>query len=193
MDYNKIIENVLTPEEESLVREIIDGAEESNKMHMDLYNQQIVNFRWPDSINQKIIDMVQEITGLDDLELYEYQYAKYQKIPGKVLPNLTPHYDDAFDGQRFTFDFQIGGNTTWPIVLEGKEFELKNNQALLFSGTHQIHWRTQKEFQDDEYIEMIFCHTKLKGDLQPESKEFFAIMDAKQEMYREMYRSGGKE
>jgi hypothetical protein len=102
-----------------------------------------------------------------------------------LRPNLTPHFDE-FEQSRFTFDYQLGGNTTWDLVVEEKEFTLLNNSALTFSGTHQIHWRKPKTFKDDEYIDMIFFHLKKKNSKELSAEHFYS-MKTKVEFYSKIY------
>ncbi len=161
---NVIIENLLT---ESEISDLYISIKKPYKNYvMDLYVQQISDFRMPKSIEDKIISHVERITGLSGFEM-EYQFSRYELLDdnGKAAkPNLTPHFD-GFEQPRITFDYQLNSNTSWPIYVEGKEFVLKNNEALTFSGTHQVHWRPPKDFAKAEFVEMIFCHLYLKdGD-----------------------------
>ncbi len=39
-----------------------------------------------------------------------------------------------------------------------KSFTLEDNQALIFAGTQQIHWRENIQISEDAEIDMIFCH-----------------------------------
>lgn len=160
---NTILENVLTKEEIDQLYAVIERPFQQRLMK--LFVQSISDFDLPNNIAQKIINYCELISGEPGLEISEYQFARYKKTidpdSGEMLlPKLTPHWDASFEEPRFTFDYQIGGNTMWPIVVENKEFTLKNNSAVTFSGTHQIHWRKPKVFNDNEYIDMIFFHLR---------------------------------
>lgn len=180
---NVVIENLLTDSEISDLYSSIKKP--YNNYVMDLHVQQISDFRMPKSIEDKIISHVENITGLSGFEL-EYQFSRYEllDIDGKVeVPNLRPHFD-AFIEPRFTFDYQLGSNIDWPIYVEGKEFVLKNNQALTFSGTHQIHWRPERSFVVGEFLEMIFCHLYLKENINQLGPDHTKLMDDKSEVWR---------
>jgi hypothetical protein len=187
---NIIIENVLTEEELSMLYSKINSP--NSKYVMKLFAQTVSDFELPNSIAKKIIDYSEKISGESGLEIAEYQFAKYKKVlddeSGEpLLPKLIPHWDAAFEEPRFTFDYQIGGNTTWPIIVEEKEFILKNNSALTFSGTHQIHWRIPKAFDDDQYLDMVFFHLrKIGAQKSPDSLE--TIMLEKLDVYSESYK-----
>ena len=168
MRYNEnniVIDNVLTQEEIDQIYENIESP--YREYVMEKYGQKVSDFWMPASSLEKIIQYCEEISGIAGLKLEAYQYSRYEKFvmeDGTVsYPNLTPHFD-TFEEPRFTFDYQMSGNTSWPIVVEGKEFTLENNQAVTFAGTHQIHWRPKKIFEEGEYIDMIFCHLSLLGN-----------------------------
>jgi hypothetical protein len=180
---NIILDNVLEQEE---ISEIYKSLEKSYKKYiMDLHVQQISDFRMPVNTEKKIISYVESITGLSGFEM-EYQFSRYELLDfnGKTeIPNLRPHFD-RFSEPRFTFDYQVNSNISWPLYVEGKEFVLKNNQALTFSGTHQIHWRPNREFVPGEFIEMVFCHLYLKDTEESLGPDHFNMMDEKAEEWR---------
>jgi hypothetical protein len=187
---NAIVESVLTDQE---IDQIYNMIEQSSKKYvMKTFNQQISDFVLPDSVAYKVIKKCEELSGESDLEIAEYQFSIYEKTKEKDgtdrNPLLFPHYDGTFKEPRFTFDYQIGGNTTWPLVVEDKVFELQNNQALTFSGTHQIHWRVKKDFKAGERIDMIFFHLRKKNAV-PKDESVNKTMDIKEQQFRKTYDS----
>jgi hypothetical protein len=70
-------------------------------------------------------------------------------------------------------------------MIEGKAFTLNNNEALIFSGTDQIHWREDVKFDDEDIIDMIFCHFTLVDD--PRGKidsEWIKSMQEKEDYWK---------
>jgi hypothetical protein len=186
---NVIVDNVLTEDEISMLYSVIDSP--SSKYVMKLFAQTVSDFNLPNNIAKKIIDYSEKISGEPGLEIAEYQFARYRNVTDeesgqRLLPNLTPHWDSAFEQPRFTFDYQIGGNTTWPLVVEDKSFTLTNNSALTFSGTHQIHWREKKVFSDTDYIDMIFFHLR-KKNAHPYETDLAEKMEEKAKYYFQKY------
>lgn len=186
---NVIVENVLLQEEIDQLYSIIENP--LQKFIMKLFAQTVSDFELPLSIRNKIVAYCEEISGESDLEIAEYQFAKYKNVTDeesneRLLPNLTPHWDAAFAEPRFTFDYQIGGNTSWTLVVEDKDFTLNNNSALTFSGTHQIHWRERKIFSDSDYIDMIFFHLRKKNS-QPYDTDLAKEMEEKAKYYFQKY------
>jgi hypothetical protein len=64
-----------------------------------------------------------------------------------------------------TFDIQLRTSEPWALVVEEDVYNLQDNQALVFSGTQQIHWREDKQIADDAEIDMIFCHLEYVKDM----------------------------
>jgi hypothetical protein len=186
---NVIIENVLTEDELSRLYSVIDNP--NSKYVMKLFAQTVSDFNLPLDIANKIINYCEDISSESDLEIAEYQFARYRNVTDtesgqRLLPNLTPHWDSSFPEPRFTFDYQIGGNTSWTLVVENKEFTLTNNSALTFSGTHQIHWREKKVFSDSDYIDMVFFHLRKKNS-QSYNIELPEEMQEKEKYYSQKY------
>jgi hypothetical protein len=186
---NVIVENVLTEDEISVLYSVIDNP--SSKYVMKLFAQTVSDFELPNSVAKKIIDYSEKISGESGLEIAEYQFARYRNVvdpeSGEILlPNLTPHWDAAFAEPRFTFDYQLGGNASWTLVVENKDFTLNNNSALTFSGTHQIHWRKKKIFSDSDYIDMVFFHLR-KKKAQPYDTELPKEMEERAKYYFQKY------
>ena len=179
---NVIIQKVLSNSELADLRSSVNKS--YNTYIKDVHVQQISDFEMPKEIADKIVSHVENITGLSGFEM-NYQFSRYEllDVDGKVeVPNLRPHFD-AFSEPRFTFDYQLDSNVDWPIYVEGKEFILKNNEALTFSGTHQVHWRPKKDFVLGEFIEMIFCHLYLKNNKTELGPDHMKLMEDRSEQW----------
>lgn len=112
-------------------------------------------------LDQDIINKINKIpsdNGYSDLILIHYGYSIYSKLYG--LPKLPPHIDQQ--ACEFTIDFQLESNIDWSVIVENNEFYLKDNSALIFSGENQLHWRPKINFNDKNYLKMIFFHFSKK-------------------------------
>ena len=158
---NTIYKNVFTKEDIDSLYKTIDLNQTDRTTVISIYAQKAWFVELPDVIKNKVKILAEKIYD-QELELEEISFARYSKEYGN-LPNLTPHYDNSFLEQRVTVDVQLKSNIDWALVVEDNYFTLKDNEALTFSGTHQIHWREHKEFNDDSFIEMLFCHFSLKN------------------------------
>lgn len=157
---NKIYKNILSEQDIKDIYIEVEKAQESQTMVLQQYRQKAYFIELPKHVIEKITNFVQNIYP-EKLKLTEISFATYKKINGED-PMLSPHFDSTFEEPRFTFDLQLKSNILWPIVIEGRSYTLNNNEALVFSGTNQIHWRSNKKFKDDDFADMIFCHFSLE-------------------------------
>ena len=164
---NVIVDNIFSKKDLNLLYQDIDIELQNNpiiqnmgRVYVPLYfkkNTDINNEPCPLKITQELVDIVIKKANKYsnfNLELESISYAKYSLDYG--IPELKPHTDSNFKKERLTFDIQLNSNIDWPIVIENNQYILKNNQALVFSGTNQIHWRTKKIFKNLDYVDMIF-------------------------------------
>lgn len=105
----------------------------------------------PDDIKGFINNIVRE-TYSKSLSLGAISYAEYNNKYGN--PNLPPHFDG--DDTDIIFNFQLESNTSWDLGLDLELYSIENNSALLFNPNKSIHWRPIKQFDDGEYVKMIF-------------------------------------
>jgi hypothetical protein len=156
IDYeNIIIDNVFSQEEiDELYRYIANQPDELKMVHSRIgYLGYMCGV--PDRIFKKMEKVAADNLGMD-LELTEISFSTYVGNSNNT-PVLSPHIDD-FDGARITVDVQVKSNTDWSLFVEGREYLLQDNQALVFAGTHQVHWRDPRVLRDGENMDMLFCH-----------------------------------
>jgi hypothetical protein len=183
---NFVIDNIFTDEEISIIYDHVNNTPEEKRYLQDCFGH-TAYFSWlPESIIKKIEKVVAENFDMP-LVLRELSFARYDTADGKK-PALYPHFDETFQEQRVTVDIQVKSTMPWAIVVEDSPYVLKDNQALVFGGTHQIHWREKVEFSDADYVDMIFCHfSEPIGVAIPNSPEHLKEMSEKQQKYRDAY------
>jgi hypothetical protein len=151
-------------------------------------NNDSVDFKIKSNLSDKILEYAQQCSDVL-LQLESISFTRYSSEYG--FPELPPHVDTSFKQPRLTFDIQLDGNIEWPIIIEGNKYVLKNNEALVFSGTHQVHWREKKIFNKGEYIDMLLCqfseNTEKDNSI---SLEFTKQIDIKQKTLKLKYEKG---
>jgi hypothetical protein len=162
---NKIIENVFTQSE---IIEIMSNAINTrNVTFKDRLSQRNHIVILGKEIESKVIKMAEELSGTTGLYVDGSSYAVYQNVRSPDAPvrrpRLESHYDTNMGGPRVTIDVQMASNISWPLLIDDKEYDLKDNQALLFAGTNQLHGRIDKVFNDDQYVHMLFLHFAKRG------------------------------
>jgi len=134
------------------------------------------------SIKQKIQDLASKAYG-QELTLAELSVVKYSPEYGYEV-KLFPHYDTR-PFEMFVFDIQLNTNEEWGIIVEGKKFNLLDNQALLFSGTQQMHWRENKRLSDNAKISMIFCWLTHKNPRSMPEYESMVMLERQKVLQKE--------
>lgn len=157
---NQIYKNIFTEEEIKDIYSVINIKQTESTSIVPIYSQKAWHVHIPENVKNTITNFAKKVYK-QNVKLEEISFARYSNDYG-VLPNLTPHFDNTFLQQRVTVDVQLKANIDWPIVVEGKSFTLKDNEAVTFSGTHQIHWREHRKFFDIDFVEMLFCHFSLE-------------------------------
>jgi len=186
---NIIIENFFTEEQINRIYEIVQNAPRTSfQQYLSYVSSHII---LPSDIIDSVTKVAEEIVG-EGLVLKEYNFSRYQKTISDCRklwfnPLLFPHIDNAFEGKRFTVDVQLRSNVSWEIIVDNwksqESFILKDNQALTFSGTHQVHWRPKKEFKDGEFLEALFLHFVPKVNNYRTEQEDKEILDRRDYQY----------
>jgi hypothetical protein len=160
MNYNQpnlIVDKIFTDTEVEEIYRHIDSTPEDRQQLMELFSHKAYHNWLPEGIVKTITASAQSTTD-KKIVLGELSFARYAKFDERLPVQLPPHWDEAFREPRLTFDIQLKSNRDWPIVVEGREYTLKDNQALTFSGTNQVHWRTKTDFAEGDFVDMVFAH-----------------------------------
>jgi hypothetical protein len=157
METNKLYKNVFTPDQVQYLNNLIKSNED--KM---MYND--VPERGRDALVIKDSDIDQSIKDIvlgyfdDGFQTDGASYSNYNRK--YINPNLPPHKDPNPGYTAMTFDYQLSSNVTWPFCIEGNCHEMEDNDAVIFEPSGQHHWRPEQEFQNDEYVNIIFFYLK---------------------------------
>ena len=113
-------------------------------------------------ILKKIETVIQKHTPInisisnDIGETYGIHMPRYSLKSGSK-PQLRPHYDVGLEYASFTLSIQLDKTKDWPVCVGDECFTLQKNQGVLFSGSHQIHWRPDMEFGEEDFYDIIVC------------------------------------
>ena len=120
---------------------------------------------------------------------FEYvSIVKYSKEFSN--PILRPHFDIP-SKVSFILDYQLDGNTRWPIVVNLEEYVLQNNEALAFDNNLTLHWRKPQIFKENEYLYMMFFsfvdESKVVCDLEGQNELMSKFMPVYLEQHEEVF------
>ena len=159
-----LVEHVFTDEDFASIYEIIDPLFpenfDRNNLPDGLINANDVGYfayvgRLPDRAYQRISHMIESITG-SKISKIDVHFARYSNLTGSK-PRLVPHYDQKLNYPSYTLSIQLKTTLPWDLYAEREKFLLEDNQALIFSGSHQVHWRPHLEFSDKDYFDILVC------------------------------------
>jgi len=160
---NKILDNILTQDQIDRIYKAVEVCPKDKIKKDNPWGQTVFYIKEFDSrfdgaedIFNTIEDRVEQAYG-KRIPILGIQFARYDTT-SHIMPNLDFHIDSVFKKPMLTFDIQVKSTIDWPIIVNEKEYSLKDNQALTFSGTHQVHSRKKVEFSSNDVCDMIFCH-----------------------------------
>jgi hypothetical protein len=133
---------------------------------------------------ERIMEISSQNTGLD-LNYPDFHFAKYAKSSG-YRPQLYPHYDVHLKVPHLTLSIQIEGSFPWAMYVDGKEYLLKDNQGLLFSGTHQVHWRKNIDFGEYDYNDVLLSQFSLKNSDEMDN-DHYSHMEEKRKKFLNLW------
>jgi hypothetical protein len=111
-----------------------------------IFSPQIVN-----EYAEKLVPLAREFFKSDTLL---HSYSLFAEYSNKNI-NLPKHKDD--NACTYTIDVVIYQDKPWGIWIEGKEYLLNENEAVLFWGTEQEHWRETVDHNDGT-VAVVFFH-----------------------------------
>jgi len=151
-----VADNVLSLEQIEEIYKSVKNTPEDKTRIQPWAGHKVWDISFSKEIEQAITKAAQNLLGDKVVLNYDYSFARYSPKFGYEC-KLFPHYDTR-DSQRITFDLQLKASEDWAVVVENEKFYLKDNQALIFAGTQQVHWRENKKISPDAEIDMVFCH-----------------------------------
>ena len=171
---NNITKNVFSEEEIQQIKSCIDNELKTREHinHEDLYEGMVLendkvfikknlgrldipNLFLPESILLKMFDFATKNNLLDKSYINEISDIRYCRYSGKYgNPKLEPHLDYGESG--LILDYQLESNTSWPITIESVDYILEDNDLIILYPLNQYHWRPNKSWSNDEFLDVIF-------------------------------------
>jgi hypothetical protein len=93
----------------------------------------------------------------------EIHFARYSLKTG-YPPILRPHYDEMLKYPSITLSIQLEKTFDWDLYANNTGEMLSENEGLVFSGSHQIHWRPRVGFKDDDYYDIMVCQMRVSDE-----------------------------
>jgi hypothetical protein len=145
------VDNVFSWEHINLINEIISTYETDDDYTLGRVCIGDIKYSFTQAITDRLYKIVDDISDAP-LVIDHALYAEYNGKYGQ--PNLPPHFDG--DTNDLIINIQLSSNTRWDLGLNLETHQLEDNLAMVFNGNTEIHWRPHKEFQEGEYVKMLF-------------------------------------
>lgn len=139
----------------------------------------------PEKIRNKIVEAIQEHSPFIVRE--DGNHMPRYTLESGSNPQLKPHYDVGLDNASMTLSVQLKNTIPWELCVGDDCFMLEENDAVLFSGSHQIHWRPDIEFGPDDYYDIIVCQASAKENPLPLDDAHRAKMQKKADIFVNKY------
>jgi hypothetical protein len=180
-----IFDNFLSSEELLYIQNLIKNTPEDKIVLKNWDGQADLNVEMDDpifnSIHKRIQQFCSEAYG-EELEIANLSLTKYTADFGWEV-KLHPHYDSR-TLETLIFDLQILSNHKWNLVVEGKDYDLKDGQAILFGGTNQMHWRENKKIKSGEETVLMFVFLTHKKQREF-SNNSYTVMEKRKELLKQ--------
>ena len=155
------VTNLFNDEELRELHYLIDNSEDL-KIQDEYGRLCITSVTVPSMIQNKLNSIVKERYRNFTLEVEKSPLCViYSKEYGE--PNLPPHWDG--DNTEVIVNFQLDSRLNggpWLLGLDEDVYELEDNEALIFNPNLYVHWRAKREFEDGEFVKMVFF--RFRGD-----------------------------
>lgn len=151
-----IVDNIFDEADIAYIYSIVNSTPEDKTKLQKWAGHRAWHVKLPE-IEGKINKAIEKTSLAGKVRLVgDYSFARYDPAYGYEC-KLFPHCD-LRDEQRITFDIQIHADQQWGLVVEDKSYFIEDNQALVFAGTQQTHWREKTKILPGNKIDMVFCH-----------------------------------
>lgn len=148
-----------TKESADIYEVIKTGWENKIKVEQNVGKASFEARPMPKEILDKVISYAKE-SGYDvsynDLVCI---FMRYSNEFGK--PALHPHLD--LHNWGLSIDYQLKATIDWPVIIEDVEYQLHDNDALIFDSSIAVHWRPVKKLDNTDFVDMILFHFFVDG------------------------------
>lgn len=152
----RIIKNVFTIEEHTNLKNFLQEYSKKNMEYSPALGRYLLVHPIIDEYAQKLIPTAKILFESENILSSYSLFSHYEGAEA----NLFRHIDD--NACTYTIDFCVYQNEPWAIGIsyngEDKEYILQENEAVVYYGNDQEHWRPKFPNPDSQHVAMIFFH-----------------------------------
>ena len=147
----EIKKNLFSEKEFELLKNTLKKEAMDKEKHYDELGRKIFSTNLVEEYAEKLLPLARDFFNSNTLL---HSYSLFAEYSNKNI-SLPKHKDD--NACTYTIDLVVYQDRPWGIWIEGKEYLLNENEAVLFWGTEQEHWRETVE-ENNDIIAVIFFH-----------------------------------
>jgi hypothetical protein len=160
-----IVKNFFSEEEVAMLRAHIEDfrvREHTNPFYAPLLLEDMsrmqIELIYPPMLRERLERFASETVGEHVMMSHNSYLDYYGKYNVKTNPKLPPHVDSDNYYSKLTIDYLLSKTIDWPIVIEGKPFNLEVGDLFIFWGAGQIHWRDPIALAESDRVEVLTMH-----------------------------------
>jgi hypothetical protein len=178
-------ENLLSEKDFNLIKSHVAHHIYNSKdfNYTKIYGRYWNTIRFPEEINQLLIQTSRDGFNIDNLEIVYTQCVKYQIVDG-VIPSLGNHIDDFY--ATHTLNIILDSTLNWPLTVEGVDFPSITNSAVFLKGDEDFHSRPEyPSSNEDDYVIAIFVNLAPEdSEIIKKTREFRSLPKEAQDVIR---------
>lgn len=147
----EIKKNVLSKEDFQRLQSYFKNQPGQDGVQYDEFGRKIVSPEILKEYADKLLPMAREFFKSDTLM---HSYSLFSEYSDKNI-SLRSHKD--VNACTYTIDLVVYQDKPWGLWIEGVEYLAEENEAILFWGEEQEHWRELVE-DNDNTVAVIFFH-----------------------------------
>jgi len=128
----------------------INLYDEKDWNYDEIFNRYLLSGKYFDKLSIYELDRARKEFNNNEL-LYTYSLVSLYNQENSFLEK---HYDN--NACTYTIDVCLYAEKPWPLIIEGEEYIINNNEAIFFYGEDQLHWRP--DFTPGNRVLMMFIH-----------------------------------
>jgi hypothetical protein len=151
-----IIKNVFTKEEHDKLKEFLQSYPRSSMDYAESMGRHLLTHSTINEYSEKLIPVARELFESEGL-LPSYSLFSHYEGP---TASLYRHIDD--NACTYTIDLCLYQNEPWALGIQhdgiDQEYILNENEAVVYYGNDQEHWRPEFPNPGSQHVAMIFFH-----------------------------------
>lgn len=149
-----VIKNVFSTEDFNRLKEYFLNNEVLNGLGYDDHGRKLIHSAADPVLLEYSNKLLPLVRAYFEDQTIEHTYSMYAEYSHQTI-DLHKHKD--LNACQYTIDIVVHQTEPWSIWIEGVEYSLDENEAVLFCGEQQEHWRETREYNAD-VIGVIFFH-----------------------------------